>query len=650
MATGEKDALPMAGTGPKGKKKKKEGKKTLTLDQFLQSTGDSEPKSANWATLTEPDDESDTVIKFDRSVLPSAPKAAMGPKYSEEDIPRNGPYSAHLGNVSYDAQEHDLENFFGDLRIEQVRLITDNGRPRGYAYVDFQTREDLIEALTYHEREFMGRPIRVDLATTKDQDSRGPSRDNYRSNEPDRTDGDWRRRGPLEDPPARSGFDRDRGGGGGGGFGDRDRDRGGGFGDRDRDRGGFADRDRGGFGDRDRDRGGFGDRDRGFGDRDRGSGFGDRDRGSGFGDRDRGSGFGDRDRGSGFGDRDRGSGFEDRERSNRGYGFRDRDDGGRFGGRRDDYGGGRRDDFGGGRRDDYGGGRRDDYSDRRPSSRDGSADAPKTRPKLKLQPRSKPVENKENEPAAAPTRSQSIFGAAKPVDTAAREKAIEEKLKKAPPPEENPRSRRGDSEDQGRWRRNDERERRTSEESSGGHSQSSRQDDHPDGGEDSTSPPAPKLMPAPPPKENAWARKDGASAVAAAATSPSPAAAPARSNTSNNAAPSGDRREAPKQPAPNAWGRGRGAGPRPDGAPSRRPGGERSNGSYNGPPRQEGGPKRPPKERHIPQSVDEMPKYEEKGAKDFSDRNKFSFLEDEDLDKGDAADQDQGADVESAAS
>ena len=65
-----------------------------------------------------------------------------------------------------------------------------------------------------------------------------------------------------------------------------------------------------------------------------------------------------------------------------------------------------------------------------------SADAPKSRPKLKLQPRSKPVENKENEPGAAPARSSSIFGAAKPVDTAAREKAIEEKLKKAPPAEE----------------------------------------------------------------------------------------------------------------------------------------------------------------------------------------------------------------------
>ena len=50
----------------------------------------------------------------------------------------------------------------------------------------------------------------------------------------------------------------------------------------------------------------------------------------------------------------------------------------------------------------------------------------------------------------------------------------------------------------------------------GDQSHSSRQDSQQDEGEDSRSPPAaaPKLMPAPPPKENAWAKKDGVSAVA----------------------------------------------------------------------------------------------------------------------------------------
>jgi len=49
--------------------------------------------------------------------------------------------------------------------------------------------------------------------------------------------------------------------------------------------------------------------------------------------------------------------------------------------------------------------------------------APKERPRLKLQPRSRPLEE-----AGQVSGSSAIFGGAKPVDTAARERQIEEKL------------------------------------------------------------------------------------------------------------------------------------------------------------------------------------------------------------------------------
>lgn len=52
----------------------------------------------------------------------------------------------------------------------------------------------------------------------------------------------------------------------------------------------------------------------------------------------------------------------------------------------------------------------------------------KERPRLQLKPRSKPVEEAKPEPAES--RSPSIFGGAKPVDTTAKEKEIEEKLEK----------------------------------------------------------------------------------------------------------------------------------------------------------------------------------------------------------------------------
>lgn len=74
-----------------------------------------------------------------------------------------------------------------------------------------------------------------------------------------------------------------------------------------------------------------------------------------------------------------------------------------------------------------------------------STGEPKTRPKLNLAPRTKPIETPpplpqppldtpEEEPTPPPPpapkpSAASIFGGAKPVDTAARERAIEEKLK-----------------------------------------------------------------------------------------------------------------------------------------------------------------------------------------------------------------------------
>ena len=64
---------------------------------------------------------------------------------------------------------------------------------------------------------------------------------------------------------------------------------------------------------------------------------------------------------------------------------------------------------------------------------DSGRDAPKERPKLNLQPRSKPAEEPaktESASASAAPKKSSIFGAAKPVDTAAREREIEERLQK----------------------------------------------------------------------------------------------------------------------------------------------------------------------------------------------------------------------------
>merc|ERR1711981_367207 len=325
------------------------------------------PKSS-WADEV---DDYEAPRASEKIVLPSAPRASLGPNISDDRIPKEPPFTAYLANLSYDINPEDVYDFFGKLKINNVRLLRDGdqetGRLKGYDYADFGDRESLIEALSMNDQLLKNRKLRIDISTNAgsggDRGNRGDRFNNRNDNRynnrdddgEDRTQGDWRS-GPA---PAFRDDDRDR----------RDRY------DPPRDRGCFGDR------------GGY-DNDR----RD--------NRGYGFG-----------------GDR----GYD--RRDNRGGGGYDRDrrDGGGYN-RRDGGGYDRRDDRGGyDRRDDRGGG---GYNrDRRSAERDGD-DTPKERPRLQLQKRTAPVE-----PAPA-SASSAIFGGAKPVDTAKKEREIEEKLQK----------------------------------------------------------------------------------------------------------------------------------------------------------------------------------------------------------------------------
>ena len=60
----------------------------------------------------------------------------------------------------------------------------------------------------------------------------------------------------------------------------------------------------------------------------------------------------------------------------------------------------------------------------------GMIRGPPQRPKLNLKPRSTPKEDDSSASTSQSSRAASIFGGAKPVDTAAREREVEERLQK----------------------------------------------------------------------------------------------------------------------------------------------------------------------------------------------------------------------------
>ncbi|XP_069086745.1 eukaryotic translation initiation factor 4B isoform X6 [Pleurodeles waltl] len=447
------------------------------------------------------DDDAYRTPAIDRSILPTAPRAAREPDVDRSRLPKSPPFTAFLGNLPYDVCEESILKFFHGLNISAVRLPREPSNPerlKGFGYAEFDDLDSLLRALSLNEESLGNRRIRVDVAdqsNDKDRDGSFGGRDRDRNRDSDKTDSsDWRARPTSDtaDDPPRRGDD---------GFGDRFKS------------------------------------DRYESDR-----YRDGPRRDGFdrAPRDR---YDDRDR------REGGGGFDDSRGSRRAFGTGYRQDYEK----RDDYRGGgdrygdrseRRDD-----RDRWTDSSRDDF---RREERDGSDAGPTQRPKLVLKPRTAPKEPDSSGGSTASSRAASIFGAAKPVDTAAREREVEERLQKEQEKltrhldDERPRLERKPRERHPSWRseENTQERSRTGSESSqtgstGTSSRSTRRRESEKSvenevfskDEESTSPsskgpkaesPLPlKVMPAPPPKENAWVKRSTTSPAARSLSSDS---------------------------------------------------------------------------------------------------------------------------------
>ncbi|XP_029574361.1 eukaryotic translation initiation factor 4B isoform X4 [Salmo trutta] len=502
------------------KKKGNKKVKTLSLTNFLaEDKGGNAPPSypptkptSSWADET---DDLDTEVStswhteedmyrapaIDRSILPTAPRSAREPNVDRSRIPPGPPYTAFLGNLPYDVTEDSIKDFFRSVGISAVRLPREPSNPdrlKGFGYAEFDDVESLLSALSLNEENLGNRRIRVDIADQSNDKGRdnhsmgGRDRDRGGDFGPDKTDSDWRAPRPSggesDDAPSR----RDDT------FGDRSRDR------------YESDRPRGD--------------DRYESDRPRGD-----NRYGGGQDRYR-ERYDDRDRRD-----DRGGRFDCRGGGGRrafGTGYR-RNEGGQDSYRQDGY---RQDSY---RRDDYRGSgdcygdRGGDRYERREESRcdRGAVE----RPKLILKPRSLPKEVEQSSATSAPSdRAASIFGGARPVDTAAKEREVEERLKREQEklqrqledriPDRKPRERHPSwrSEDQpaGRSRTGSESSQPGSRGQSGRASKRRESERSADSGreEEPSSPvtePSPprqdspplKVVLAPPPKENAWAKR-----------------------------------------------------------------------------------------------------------------------------------------------
>ncbi|KAK2753173.1 hypothetical protein FQN54_007999 [Arachnomyces sp. PD_36] len=107
-------------------------------------------------------------------------------------LPTQPPYTAHIGNLSFEATSTDISDLFADCEVTNVRVVEDKmtRSPKGFGYVEFGSLDGLKKALEFSGTALQGRNIRVSVAE--------PPKDRQES----RDFSDWSRKGPLPDLPS----------------------------------------------------------------------------------------------------------------------------------------------------------------------------------------------------------------------------------------------------------------------------------------------------------------------------------------------------------------------------------------------------------------------------------------------------------------
>ncbi|XP_053659270.1 eukaryotic translation initiation factor 4B [Anopheles marshallii] len=206
-------------SGKKGKKAKKNNK--LSLGEFLTdgNTADRNqvqvavPVKLDWGDDCD-DDDDDRVVRTQVIALPTAPRASR--ILNDDSIPQNPPYSIYVSNLPYDINENDLYEIFDHVEIVNMTLPRDESetwRLRGFGNIEFATRNDLMTVLAMPEPMVRNRRIRIGLYNENDTKRRNNRYDNFSSGDSERpsSGGNWRDR---PESAARPMMDRDRDGGG----------------------------------------------------------------------------------------------------------------------------------------------------------------------------------------------------------------------------------------------------------------------------------------------------------------------------------------------------------------------------------------------------------------------------------------------------
>lgn len=132
------------------------------------------------------------------------PRESRYPPREELPLPTKPPYTAFVGNLAFDISEQDVEDFF-KIPLKSIKIIKDrDDRPKGFGYIEFETLQGLKDGLAKSGVQLSGRTVRVSVAEPQKERERGGGFDDDKFSSP------WRRDGPLPplDRPPRGGGSR----------------------------------------------------------------------------------------------------------------------------------------------------------------------------------------------------------------------------------------------------------------------------------------------------------------------------------------------------------------------------------------------------------------------------------------------------------
>lgn len=88
------------------------------------------------------------------------------PARAQLPVPDKPPYTAHVANLSFEVTEGEISEFFASCNVSSVRLVRDRveDRPKGFGYVEFNTKDGLVAALDLNGTQLAGRPVRINVA------------------------------------------------------------------------------------------------------------------------------------------------------------------------------------------------------------------------------------------------------------------------------------------------------------------------------------------------------------------------------------------------------------------------------------------------------------------------------------------------------